>query len=61
MLIQEPHPLTHLTPDEMTALIRRAHAERSAAFRDFVLGLLRRKPAAEQTEPPPSLNTAACH
>jgi hypothetical protein len=61
MLIQEPYPLTQLTPDEMAALIRRAHAERSAAFREFVLGLFRRKPPAERGAPIPSLNTAACH
>jgi hypothetical protein len=61
MLIQEPYPLAQLTPDEMGALIRRAHAERSAALRDFVLGLFRRKPTSERREPTAALNTAACH
>jgi hypothetical protein len=53
-----PYPYQHLTPDEVRALIRRAHAERAEAIRGFVLALFRRKPAGGSAAEP-SLDAAA--
>ena len=55
-----PYPYQHVTPEEIRALIRRAHAERAQAIGNFFLALFRRKPAPGNAANEPSL-TAACH
>ena len=61
MITNHPYPYQHVTPEEIQALMRRAHAERAEAIRHFVLALFRRKPAASIARNEPSLNAAACH
>jgi len=58
MLTNHPYPDQYPTPDEVRALIRRAHAERAQAFRDLILAPFRRKPATESAAEP-SLDAAA--
>ncbi len=60
MLTNHPYPYEQVTPDDVDALIRRAHVERAQAVRDFILPLFRRKPAADAANPEPSLSAAAC-
>jgi hypothetical protein len=60
MLSNHPYPYQHVTPEELQALIRRAHAERAEAVADFFHALFRRKPQATRAEPQPSLSAAAC-
>jgi hypothetical protein len=58
MLTNHPYPFQQPTPDEVRALIQRAHAERSQAVRDLFLALFRRKPAADKAVGVPSLSAA---
>jgi hypothetical protein len=60
MTTNHPYPYQHVTPEEIQALIRRAHAERAEVVRRFVLALFRRKPAAGDATREPSLNATAC-
>ena len=51
------------TPEEMQAIVRRAHAERAKALRQMFADLLawRRKAAERRHAANASLKTAACH
>ena len=61
MLTTHPSPLALMTPDEMHALVQKAHAERAAALRDFILALFRQKPKTARAEHEQPLQAAACH
>ena len=60
MSIVNGYPYRDMTPDDVRALIRRAHAERSAAMRQLFADLLwRRRTAVERrTASEPALNSA---
>ena len=47
MITNHPYPYQHVTPEEIQALIQRAHAERALAVRALFRTLFRRKPGAE--------------
>jgi hypothetical protein len=51
------------TPEEMQAIVRRAHAERAKALRQMFADLLawRRKAAERRQAANAGLKTAACH
>jgi hypothetical protein len=51
------------TPEELQAIVRRAHAERAKALRQMFAGLLawRRKAAERRQAADASLKPAACH
>jgi hypothetical protein len=51
------------TPEELQAIVRRAHAERAKVLREFVAALLawRRKGAERRQAADAALKTAACH
>ena len=59
MITEHPYPYQHVTPDEIQALIRRAHVERAQAARDLFRALFRRKPAPDNAKDAPSLTAAA--
>jgi hypothetical protein len=62
MASNHPYPYRHVTPEEIQALIRRAHVERALAARELLRALFRRKPAADNATNVPSLDAAAaCH
>ena len=60
MSILNGYPYRDMTPDEVRALIRRAHAERAAAMRQFFADLLwwQRKAVERRTASEPVLNSA---
>ena len=60
MIIDQPYPFAHATPDQIQALIRKAHAERSQAVRDLFLALFHRKPATRKAEANRTLAAASC-
>ena len=60
MTTNHPYPYQHVTPEEIQALIRRAHAERAQAVRELFRALFRRKPAADNATNAPSLALSAC-
>ena len=60
MIIDHPYPFAHATPDQIQAIIRKAHAERSQAIRDLFLALFHRKPAARKAEDDRILAATSC-
>jgi len=60
MSTNNPYPYLDVTQDQVDALIRRARMERAQVVRDLILPLFRRKPAAGQAKPEPSLAAATC-
>ena len=60
MSILDGYPYRDMTPDDVRALIRRAHAERAAAMRQLCADLLwwRRKAVERHTASEPALNSA---
>ena len=61
MLTNHPYPYQPLSPEEMQALIRRAHAERAKAIRDAFQALFRRKPVARKASDDAALAAAGCN
>lgn len=52
MITNRPYPYQPLSPEEMQALIRRAHAERAQAMKSFLLWPFRHNPTARKRADP---------